>query len=479
MRHSLKIFFSIFFIVFVMGFCGFGYWLMKEVRSQYSAALEDSMVEFANVLGAYLSTEFEDKKISLNKYKETFEQLRSREFKAKIHGIIKSNETFHSYVTDQKGIILFDSRDPSNIGEDFSQWNDVYLTLKGKYGARSSRENSNDPLSSIYFVAAPILSKGSIVGVVSVIKREQSLSKMINQGRAKIISASIYILLICLIAAFLFSYFLSRPINQLVRYAKEVSEGKSSRPPMTNSPEFKELGSAIDEMRVHLEGKKSIENFIQNLVHELKSPLTSIQAASEILEEDSLPHKKRIEFLSNIQTQTVRAKNVLDELLALASIESQTTLQKNTRFDLKPLLEDLKKDFLSICQRKEVEVQLKLPANSIFVVGDDSLMRKSIECILMNALEFSPGGSIIHVALVQSGTIAQISISDQGPGIPEYAETKIFEKFFSLPRPDTGLKSSGLGLAFAKEVVELHQGSIKLSSQKPLKGTKALISLPI
>jgi len=110
-----------------MGFCGFGYWLMKEVRSQYSTALEDSMVEFANVLGAYLSTEYVDGEISTDKYKQTFERLRSREFKAKIHGVMKYNEPFHSYVTDQNGVILYDSRSPSHIGADYSKWNDVYL----------------------------------------------------------------------------------------------------------------------------------------------------------------------------------------------------------------------------------------------------------------------------------------------------------------------------------------------------------------
>ncbi len=475
MRYSLKIFISII-LVLSLGFWGYGYWLMKEIRSQYAQSMEDSLVDFSNVLASYLSAQSQNGRLNFKDFSEAFRNFGKLKFKAKIHGVLKDSSPIHAYVTDAKGIVVFDSRTSENIGKDYSQWNDVYLTLKGKYGARSTRTDSKDPLSSVYFIAAPIVYTGRIIGVVSVIKPEQSLQKFISQGREKFFSIGLLVVLTASLVAVLFSYWLTRPIRSLLQYAKEVTGGGKARPPKTSSPEFDNLGQAFDEMRISLEGKKSVENFVQHLTHELKSPLTAIQGAAELLQ-DEMPGDKRKLFLSNIQAETGRAHKLLEELLAVAELESRSALKNIERFSVTEILHHLAKSFSALIEKKKIQLNIAIKGSNHFVTGERLLIQQTLSNLLINAIDFSPAEGAIDIELDSDDRHLLVSIKDQGPGIPEFAQAKIFEKFFSLERPGTGKKSSGLGLSFVVEALSLHGGTITLIPAST--GTHFRITLPI
>ncbi len=462
MKYSYKIFLSIL-IILGLGFWGYGYWLMKEIRGQYSESIEESLVDFSNILAAYLSAQAEGGQVKTDDFNEAFKNFKKSSFRANIHGVIKGDSPINAYVTDEKGKVLFDSRDPTNVGKDFSQWNDVYLTLKGQYGARSTRSNDNDPLSSVFYVAAPIQYEDRIIGVVSVIKPEKSLQVFVARGRQKIIFTTFLILIGATIIAAIFSYWLTRPINALTRYAQKISEGESARPPRSTSTEFNNLAKAFDEMRISLEGKKSVENFVQHLTHELKSPLSAIMGAAELLKED-MPPEKREKFLNNIEIESTRAKSQLEDLLTLATLESRSELIQFEKFSLSDLLEELKMSYLPLLENKGLELKIKVVPQDLLARGERKLIAQAISSILSNAIDFSPQNGVIEMNGRRADRNICIEISDQGPGIPEYAQDRIFEKFYSLERPDTGKKSTGLGLSFVKEAISLHSGEIKILS---------------
>lgn len=474
MRYSSKIFISII-LVLGLGFWGYGYWLMKEIRSQYAQSMEDSLVDFSNVLASYLSAQSENGKLYFRDFGEAFRNFRKLEFNAKIHGVVKDSSPIHAYVTDDKGIVVFDSRNPENVGQDYSSWNDVYLTLRGEYGARSTRTDSKDPLSSVYFIAAPIVHSGKIIGVVSVIKPEQSLQKFIIQGREKFFSIGLLVVLAASVVAVLFSYWLTRPIRSLLNYAKEITGGGKARPPKTGSREFDNLGQAFDEMRISLEGKKSVESFVQHLTHELKSPLTAIQGAAELLQ-DEMPAEKKKLFLSNIETETGRARKLLDELLAVAELESRSALKNCERFSVAEMLRQITESYSPLIEKKNIRLDVSIKGSNHFVTGERLLIHQTLSNLLINAIDFSPEDGIIEIQLDGDDRNLVLSIQDQGPGIPEYARERIFEKFFSLERPGTGKKSSGLGLSFVEEALSLHSGSIVLQPTTP--GTHFLVTIP-
>ncbi len=116
--------------------------------------------------------------------------------------------------------------------------------------------------------------------------------------------------------------------------------------------------------------------------------------------------------------------------------------------------------------------------SDIFMLGDSFLIHHAVANLLQNAIDFSPEYGMIELKAEQIDNMIHLTISDEGPGIPDYAEQKIFEKFFSLQRPDSGKKSTGLGLNFVREIVTLHGGQFILTSSQN-KGACALLTIPV
>jgi two-component system sensor histidine kinase CreC len=116
-------------------------------------------------------------------------------------------------------------------------------------------------------------------------------------------------------------------------------------------------------------------------------------------------------------------------------------------------------------------------ADDASVDGDALLLRRAVGNLLDNALDFSPDGAQIEVTLTRRGRSVEVSVRDYGPGIPDYADDKVFEKFYSLARPHNLRKSTGLGLPFVREIAELHGGRVTLRNAEG-GGALAVLSLP-
>lgn len=150
---------------------------------------------------------------------------------------------------------------------------------------------------------------------------------------------------------------------------------------------------------------------------------------------------------------------VVERLLSLASIESQKALEKSEQVSLANVVGEVCKQMEPLFVAKNVE--LKYAAEGQWpIMGDAFLLSIAVRNLVQNALEFSPNGTTVNIEMLKSNGDTVLRITDRGQGIPDYAQDKIFQRFYSLQRPDTGKKSSGLGLSFAREIVELHGGTI-------------------
>src|SRR5262249_47797416 len=126
--------------------------------------------------------------------------------------------------------------------------------------------------------------------------------------------------------------------------------------------------------------------------------------------------------------------------------------------------------------KRGLVVDVKIPGD-ITVPGDSLLLHLAVSNLVQNAVDFSPANGRISAACTRSGNSVELHIDDEGPGIPEFAHSRVFEKFFSLERPDTGRKSTGLGLNFVREVASLHGGTVDVSNL-PERGLRARLTLP-
>jgi two-component system sensor histidine kinase CreC len=276
-------------------------------------------------------------------------------------------------------------------------------------------------------------------------------------AKPKIVVAGVLAGFGVVLAGWLLSIWLTVPIQRLSRYAREVGEGGNPPLPRLGASEVSELGRAFEEMRTALEGRRYVEEYVHALTHELKSPLTAMRAAAEILEDDP-PAQVRERFVAGILREGDRARVLIDRLLALASLESRAGLETRTAVDLCSLCEAVKEDHASLAERRNLSISVDVP-EGLALQGDALLLRQALGNLLLNALEHSPLDAVVELRAWRDGAMLTLQVQDRGPGVPDWAASKIWERFWSTPRPDGGTKSSGLGLPFVREVARLHGGT--------------------
>ena len=229
-------------------------------------------------------------------------------------------------------------------------------------------------------------------------------------------------------------------------------------------------------MRAKLEGKDYVETLMHTLTHELKSPIAAIQATAELLEEDMPPEQRR-QFLSTIQAQNARQRDLIDKLLALVRVEKQQRIDDAAALDVAGLLQDVAGDFQARLAARTLQLTISADP-ALHLRGDALLLRQALGNLLDNAISFAPQGSTVTLTAQRSDDgHVEIGVRDTGPGIPAYAEARLFERFYSLPRPD-GAKSTGLGLPFVREVAALHGGTAQVTNAEG-GGCRAALLLPL
>lgn len=436
---------------------------VDEVKPGVRQAMEDTLVDSANILAALASADMQSGHINDGSFANALEHYQQETPHANIWGIIKSNADYRVYITDTHGIVVFDSAHLA-LGQDYSKWNDVYLTLRGRYGARSSPavDGSPDRQDTIMYVAAPVKHGNEIIGALTVAKANRTMQPFIERAQQKIVSRGWWLVFISLLLGLLFTWRFTRAIHRLRDYAIAVANGAKAPKPDSSNDELAELANAMHTMRQQLDGKQYVQDYIHHVTHELKSPITAIQASADLIT-PNMPQQDQTHFLNTIREQTLRLHQLVQNLLGLAAIEHQDQLQQVSAFSLNQLMSAQ----IALCEGGSQRKQIKLAWHAEEkgdVVGDAFLLGQAILNLLENALDFSPPHSCIKVTLNSLPHAWEIIVQDEGVGIPDYAVSKIFDKFYSLPRPDSGKKSTGLGLNFVREVAHLHGGEVTLTN---------------
>jgi two-component system sensor histidine kinase CreC len=278
--------------------------VMDEIRPGVRQSTEETLVDTANLLAELLRDDLRSGRLEQSRWQELFRAYGLRQPQAQIWDVQKNSVSHRIYVTDAAGRVLLDSSGEA-VGQDYSRWNDVYLTLRGQYGARSSREDAADPESSVMYVAAPIKDQGQIIGVVSVSKPSRTLQPYIERSQTRLVWIGAGLIGLGLLVGALLSWWLSASLRRLTDYARQVAAGERASLPALRGGELAQLGQALQQMREQLEGKAYVERYVHTLTHELKSPLAAIRGAAELLEGE-MPAEQRARFVGNIQNESAR-----------------------------------------------------------------------------------------------------------------------------------------------------------------------------
>jgi two-component system sensor histidine kinase CreC len=465
------------FLVYVL-FVGLtGYFVlstvMEEIRPGVRQSTEETLVDTANLMAEILRDDFKAGTLSENRWPQLLNAYGERQPAATIWGLPKNQVNHRIYVTDAQGKVVLDSSGLA-VGQDYSRWNDVYLTLRGQYGARSSRSVADDPNSSVMHVGAPIRDNGRIIGVVTVAKPNSSLQPYVDRTERRLLWYGAGLIGLGLLFGALLSWWLSAALRRLTGYAQAVSEGRRAELPHYRGGELEQLATAVEHMRTQLEGKAYVERYVHTLTHELKSPLAAIRGAAELLQGD-MPGEQRARFVGNIDSESARMQQLIERLLNLAQVEQRHGLEERVAVPLADLVKQLLDSQKARIEGKGLQVEQRIDPG-LKLSGEAFLLRQALGNLLENALDFTPAGGVLRFTASRAGDWLRVSLFNQAEPIPEYALARLTERFYSLPRPDSGRKSTGLGLNFVEEVVQLHGGQMHIGNVPG--GVEATLQFP-
>ncbi|MEG0248844.1 MAG: two-component system sensor histidine kinase CreC, partial [Pseudomonas sp.] len=435
---------------------------------------EETLVDTANLLAEILHDDVKAGTLGQSRLPLLLRAYGQRQPNADIWGLPKNQVNHRIYVTDAKGVVLLDSSGEA-VGQDYSRWNDVYRTLRGEYGARSTRSDPDDPDSSVMHVAAPILDEGQIIGVVTVAKPNKSLQPYIDRAEQRLLLLGVGLIGLGLLVGAALSWRLARSMRRLTNYAQAVSEGERTALPHYRGGELGQLAAAVERMRTQLEGKDYVERYVHTLTHEIKSPLAAIRGASELLQ-GPMSEDQRQRFAGNIESESARMQQLIERLLNLAKVEQMQTLEEQQHVHLAALVDELLMAQSARIESNGLQVRQRVPA-SARLLCDPFLMRQAIGNLLDNALDFTAPAGMLVFELERRGARVALSLYNQGEAIPDYALGRLSERFYSLPRPGSGRKSTGLGLNFVEEVMQLHGGALEVANVED--GVRVRLWLPV
>lgn len=240
---------------------------------------------------------------------------------------------------------------------------------------------------------------------------------------------------------------------------------------------FEDLVDSINDMASELSKmEKMRQGFISDVSHEIQSPLTSIIGFAKALKNEILRSEDRLHYLNVIEDESIRLSKLSDNLLRLAALDADTINFKPKLYRLDKQLRRVMLSFEPIWTDKNISIDVLL--EDVEIIADEDLMNQVWINLIHNSIKFTQAAGSIQICLFSNEENIEIKISDNGIGIKEEDQSRIFERFYKADKSRTSsTKGSGLGLSIVKRIIDLHHGTISLQSSES-KGTTITVTLP-
>ena len=346
-----------------------------------------------------------------------------------------------------------------------------------------SEVNKND-----FFVKtlSEINLKDQNIGFILVSEQANDIINAVKERKDFIIRTVFAVALVILIFSMFLNKYILKPIGLLVKYSdsikKKSSESISIKKVFVRDDEIGKLTMSIDEMTKELQHRTNrAETFSSDLAHEIRNPLASLKSASELL--DKTTEKNESEKLLKIINHDVeRIERLITDYSQMLKDEASLSREKMSKINLMEVInnvvEDFKQDLSNQNKKIEIKIKEKISSkNGKYILGIENRLEQVIANLLDNSISFSQNNQKIEISIAETTKNLVMTIKDEGPGFSETSPQKIFKRFYSN-RPKSFGEHSGLGLNIAKNIVELHKGSISASNRPKKKGAQIEILLP-
>ena len=387
------------------------------------------------------------------------------------------NEKKTKDITEKKNI---------NIGKDNTvSLNDVLYNYAGskKFGIPftfTQEEFNKFKLTTI----KNVMQDGKNIGYLAITENANDIKAAIDERKTFIIRTAIAVGIVILIFSIVLNRYFLKPIKNLVSYTIMI---KDKNPKTTNIDALKlrndELGllsNSLDDMTLELQKRIThAENFSTDLVHEIRNPLASLKSASEILH-DTNDISQRIKLIDILSHDVQRIERLITDYSQILKDEVALSKEKIKRLDIEPIIKSVVDDFNNIYKLKRgIKISYENDKKNKYIVnGIENRIEQIIANLLDNAVSFSDDNQKVMVRVSKSNENRVIvNILDEGEGFKEKDTNKIFNRFYSN-RPDKFGQHSGLGLNIVKNLVDLHNATIKASNRIDHRGASMEIIFP-
>jgi two-component system sensor histidine kinase ChvG len=370
----------------------------------------------------------------------------------------------------------------SDISSDLLSRPEVQSAFEGRYGA-ATRISPAPRRSVTLHIAIPIRVEGAIEGIVLVSQSTGRILQALDAVRLDVFKVFLLSLGAAVVLSLVAATTIARPLARLRERAGDMLDRrgrlKGGFATSARRDEIGDLERALAELTHELEQHlRSTEAFAADVSHEFKNPLASIRTATDMALEDVEPGERR-RFLGMIQKDVARMERLLSEAREISRIDADLDDEERTEVILDQLLSALVESFRLRNVDSGVHFDLALADAHVTVEASADRLTQVFENLIDNAISFSPPSGHVAVALRTAGNSAEVTIVDEGPGIPDEHRERVFHRFFSY-RPDdaSGSGHTGLGLALVRAIVESYGGKIEAKPRSG-GGTKMVVVLPL
>lgn len=294
---------------------------------------------------------------------------------------------------------------------------------------------------------------------------------------------AVYIVIICIcfagIATKIISDKIFVPMIKLNESMKKVADGDFSVR-MNETGMFREVREMIQNFNImakQLSSNKIIHtDFTRNVSHEMKTPLSTIEGYATLLQDPNITYEKRAEYAGKIIQNTKRLSSLTGNILALSRLENNSVAIQKNKFSLDEQLRQVVILYEELWTEKSIDIDIDDMGRHVAFFGSEDMLFQAWQNLVGNALKFTDNGGVVRIILRETADSITVSVKDNGIGISEEDQSRIFEKFYQADFSHAS-KGNGLGLAITRKIIELHSGSIKVVSE-PNKGSEFIVTLP-
>lgn len=386
------------------------------------------------------------------------------------------------------GRVVCDSDEDSQKMDNHGKRPEILEAYAGKRGTSIRHSDTLD--KDMMYVAIPVELDGEIWGVI---RTSTPVIPMIDELQAiyfKILVVGMIVAVLAAVISFLIARRINKPLAQMEKGAELFAKGDlDHRLEVPTSEEMATLAEAMNKMAAELSDRiktlKRLENvrrdFVANVSHELKTPITAIKGFLETLENGAIedPEDAR-RFIEIMTRHSDRLQAIIEDLLYLSRIEQESEKEEIelTVQRIEPVL----KAAAAACEQKASEHDIKISIQcdkTIDARVNERLLEQAITNLLDNAIKYSDSGDAVEISCLESSGEIRIEVKDQGCGIPIQHQQRIFERFYRVDKARSrALGGTGLGLAIVKHIVMAHGGSVSVVS-RPDQGSTFTIHLPV